>query len=60
MLAAGIAVGAAAAVAGTLFYFGRILISREEITAGRSLVEPEDVPRTPPERQIPSHRTRRS
>lgn len=30
-LAAGIALGAAAGVAAVLFYFGRILISREEL-----------------------------
>ena len=52
MMAAGVALGAAAAVGAVVFYFGRILISREEVTTGRSLEErgeegapPERLPR---------------
>ena len=58
LMAAGVALGAAAAVGTVVFYFGRILISREEVTAGRTLQERgEDA--APAERQIPRRTGRR-
>ena len=58
LMATGVALGAAAAVGAVVFYFGRILISREEVTTGRALQEHvEDG--APPERQIPRRAGRR-
>jgi hypothetical protein len=42
VMAAGIALGAAAVVGTVLFYFGRILISREEVPPGGALTEREE------------------
>ena len=59
MMAAGVALGAAAAVGAVVFYFGRILISREEVTPGRTLRERGEDGSAPPERQIPRRTGRR-
>jgi hypothetical protein len=58
LMAAGIALGAAAALGAVVFYFGRILISREEVTTGRALEERREHG-APLERQIPRRTGRR-
>jgi hypothetical protein len=59
LTAAGVALGAAAAVGAVVFYFGRILISREEIKPGRAVAERDEERGAPPERRLPRHSGRR-
>jgi hypothetical protein len=59
LTAAGIAFGAAAAVGAVVFYFGRILISREEVTPGRAVAERDEERGAPPERRLPRRTGRR-
>ena len=48
MMAAGIALGAAVGVAAVVFYFGRILISREEAPLRREALQSGKPSRAPP------------